>query len=231
MTPYYKHGGITIYHGDAFEVLSSLNPDDFAAMVSDVPYGIDYETSRGASWARTGIAGDKDLVARDRALAWWGERPALIFGSWKRPAPDGAHTALVWDKGPAFGMGNLTVPWKPSWETIFVLGHGFAGHRDEGVLRGHLIVSWESGGRVHPTEKPLSLMVALLSKCPAGAIVDPFCGSGPTLRAAKDLGRAAVGIEIGERNCELSAKRLSQETLFAPSEPVPTQTPFPFQRG
>lgn len=117
---------------------------------------------------------------------------------------------LTWDKGDWPGMGDLRLPWGPSTEEIYVLGAGFVGRRSGSIVRADRC----TGDTVHPNEKPLSLLVKLLQKCPPGMIADPFMGSGTTLRAAKDLGRRAIGIEIEERYCEIAAKRLAQETLF-----------------
>ena len=66
--------------------------------------------------------------------------------------------------------------------------------------------------RRHPTEKPVELMSRLVALV-SGVALDPFMGSGATLRAAKDLGRKAIGIEIDERYCEIAARRMGQEVL------------------
>lgn len=77
----------------------------------------------------------------------------------------------------------------------------------------------------HPTQKPLGLITTLLlaSTKPRDVILDPFAGSGTTLRAAKDLGRRVIGIEKEERYCALAVERLGQEVfdfgeVDAPSE-------------
>jgi site-specific DNA-methyltransferase (adenine-specific) len=64
-------------------------------------------------------------------------------------------------------------------------------------------------------QKPLLLMRWLLGlpETPAGVVLDPYMGSGTTLRAAKDLGRHAIGVEIEERYCEVAANRMDQEVL------------------
>lgn len=119
----------------------------------------------------------------------------------------------MWDKGEHTGMGDLSLPWKPDYEVIFVLGTGFTGRRTSSILR-HLAPSpAKSRGRWHPTEKPVSVLVTLLAKCPPGTIADPFAGSGSTLVAAKLQGRRAIGVEVDERYCEIAARRLLPDAL------------------
>ena len=212
MKPYYDEDGITIYHADCRDVLPDLPKADL--MLTDPPYGVAHRSGFDATWQGTAIQGDDDTALRDWVIAQSVAPAGFCFGSWKRPRPAGTRAVLIWDKGPAFGMGDLAFPWKCSYEEIYVLGNGFAGRRDESVLRGHLVVTWESKGRWHPNAKPVSLMAYLISKVPsAHFVIDPCCGTGPTLRAAKDLGCRAIGIEIEERYCEIAAKRLAQRCL------------------
>lgn len=71
-----------------------------------------------------------------------------------------------------------------------------------------------AGDLGHPCPKPLKLMTWLIEGSKAeGLILDPFMGSGTTLRAAKDLNRKAIGIEIEEKYCEIAALRMSQEVF------------------
>ena len=68
----------------------------------------------------------------------------------------------------------------------------------------------------HPCPKPIEpwrLIMSRLSVAPTDTVLDPFMGSGTTLRAAKDLGRKAIGIEIEERYCAIAAERLRQGVL------------------
>jgi site-specific DNA-methyltransferase (adenine-specific) len=67
----------------------------------------------------------------------------------------------------------------------------------------------------HPTVKPTDLIryLVMLVTPPGGLILDPFMGSGTTLRVALDLGHPAIGIDSDEHSCEIAAKRLSQGVL------------------
>jgi DNA modification methylase len=222
--------GITLYLGDCREVLPTLGKVD--AVVTDPPYGIAHSSSRTfavkgtkdvkglASWANTTIAGDEDTSLRDEVL-----RPfdnVAAFGTWKTHPIENAKGCLIWDKGPASGMGDLKFPWKGSWELIYIRGDIWCGTRDEGILRGHIQVTQESRGRAHPHQKPISLCQALLQKLPGcGApsmshserrtILDPFMGSGTTGVAAIQCECKFIGIEIEPKYFDIACRRIHRE--------------------
>ena len=198
----------TLYLGDC------LKADDLScdACLTDPPYGINHASSRGASWQDTCIAGDCDTSVRDVCLSMLSDDlPVAAFGIWKTPPILNTRGVLVWDKGPAFGMGDLAFPWKPSWEMIYIRGQGWIGKRDEGVMRGPVVVSWESKGRVHPHEKPAWIFDRLLRKLPSAEIIlDPFMGSGTSGVAAMRQGRRFVGWEIDPAYFKIAANRISK---------------------
>ena len=216
MTPYYSDDFVTIWHGDCLDLRDEWDMGD--VLVTDPPYGIAYKSNMAGVLPRS-IYGDNDSSLRDEALRRWASawplsnRPALVFGSWKVQRPLDTRALLVWDTKGALGMGDLSLPWKPSHQEIYVLGEGFTGRRTSDVLCFAPVQSMASNGRLHPHEKPVALIHELIGKCPPGCVVDPFMGSGSTLVAAKAQRRKAIGIEIEERYCEIAARRLAQEVL------------------
>ena len=207
--PYYQDDWVSLYHGDCLELADLWTCAD--VLVTDPPYGIAYNSGSRRDTLSASIKGDEDTSLRDQVLATWG-RSALVFGTWRIPRPEGTHTRLVWDTKGALGMGNLSVPWKPSDQEVYVIGYDFHGHRGSNILRYAPVQSTARNGRTHPHEKPVPLMADLLAKT-RGVVADPFAGSGSTLVAAKALGRRAIGIELEERYCEIAARRLAQDVL------------------
>ena len=215
--PYYQDESVTLYLGDCREVTDWLAAD---VLVTDPPYGMGYRGFGGRpgmndKTKHPPIVGDTDASLRDAALALWGSRPAVIFGTWRVVRPAATRQVIVWDKsqnGP--GMGALDLPWGPSHEDIYVLGGGFQGRREGSVYRTRPYTSQDGIRPDHPTPKPVALMETLIRKCPPGVVADPFAGSGSTLLAARAQGRRSIGVELEERYCEVIAKRLAQGDLF-----------------
>lgn len=122
---------------------------------------------------------------------------------------------LVWQKdGP--GMGDLEGSWGMSHEFIIFLKKGNR-ERSSGVARRSGVLAipqLRPNQLIHPHEKPTALLSELIrfSTDPGDFIVDPFCGSGSTVRAARENGRSAVAIELDQNNFEIANnKLLSQE--------------------
>lgn len=207
----YSDDLVELWHGDALAWLGWAANGD--VMLTDPPYGIAYESNRPRVDLARSIEGDEDTAARDEALEVWGDKPAIVFGSWKAPRPAATRALLVWDTKGANGMGAMDLPWKPAHQEMYVLGTGFTGHRGSDVYTVAPVQSLGYNGREHPNQKPLPLLAQLIDKCPPGTIVDPFAGSGSTLVAAKAAGRKAIGVEIDRAYCDIAIRRLGQEAM------------------
>lgn len=209
-TTYYQDDLVTLYLGDCLEATEWVAAD---VLVTDPPYGVDYQSGSRRENLAASILNDKDTTVRDGVLSLWGDKPALVFGSWKITRPEMTKARLIWDTKGALGMGDLSIPWKPSDQEIYVLGRGpWRGDRTNNVLSFAPVQATARNGRLHPHEKPIRLMTELIAKT-HGVVADPTAGSGSTLVAAALLGRKAVGVELDEAYCEVIVKRLQQQTF------------------
>jgi len=221
MTPTWQSdcGTVSLYCADCLDVLPQLEGVD--AVVTDPPYGISYSsgmTGHNGGTSLPGIIGDEDASLRDAVLSCMDGTPAIVFGSWKVSRPFATKMVLIWEKGDHVGMGDLSMPWKPNTEEVYVIGKGFSGHRGSSVLKFNAPVSWNSVnfGRKHPHQKPLGLMEELISKCPGEAIADPFMGSGTTGIACIRKERRFIGIEKEKKYFDIAVERISDELSRMP---------------
>lgn len=221
--PYYCDDRITLYCGDALTI-SAWHAADI--LVTDPPYGRRWRSGSGltnadgegrASRSHAGIAGDRDTSTRDAALTAWGTRPGMVFGDLLVSPPASAVQCLIYAKAADAGIRGARGGFRRDVEAIYLTGQWptAVGGRTS-VLRSR---SWVAGPSSpayrygHPHAKPLDLIEQLLMVAPAGAVADPFAGSGTTLVAARNLGRTAIGVEVDERHCETIALRLQQMCL------------------
>ena len=212
MDPYYSDDSVTIFHGDCRDILPELVVD---VIVTDPPYGVQVVKADG----RTGftskqaesriyrpVLGD-EIPLDPRWLLDYGRRQ-VMFGVSHFVAWPGPGRLLVWDKRDGMGSNNFAdveVAWDSARGPSRLIRHKQLG----------MIADLGDMPRVHPTQKPQSVMRWIVDQCTeqSDAVCDPFMGSGTTLRAAMDLGRKAIGIEVDERYCEIAVERLGQQVL------------------
>ena len=211
---YHSEPGIVLYCGDSREVLPLIPA--ISLVLTDPPYGIDWNTDytrftrslqKTPRKAFDKIQNDQnadlaDIVFGSWELICWG---AHLF-PWKISRPG---SWLVWDKRFDNGTAMLADAEMAWWSE----GHGVYIHKHtwQGMIQNRSGIPQK---REHPNEKPAALFSWCIQRAKAaGTIVDPFCGSGPALIAAKHLGRQAIGIEIEERYCAITKRRLGQGVL------------------
>ena len=213
MTPYYEDESVVIYHGDCGDVLPSLHAD---AVITDAPYNADFQYGAGTNDSRPWGVYTDWLVERIDLMEAAASGPVLVFVSvtgashlWAAKPPQWTGAWVRPTAGNPVGSihGTLILP---TWEPCLFYGDLKALKCSTPDVWRTRTISERNG---HPCPKPLTLMRDILGRIPAESIIDPFMGSGTTLRAAKDMGRKAVGIEIEERFCEIAARRMGQEVL------------------
>lgn len=199
--------------GDCREIIKGIPAGEVDLVITDPPYGMDYQSAWRTDWQR------KEKIHGDKEFPMWIFQEldyAVAMFVWCRwdnlyeiPKP---KSFIAWDKG-THSMGDLNHEFGRQWEACaFYPGkaHNFRS-RPKDVIRCAKVTP---GNLTHPNEKPIGAITPLIESHPGKIILDPFCGSGTTLVAAKEMGRNFIGIEINPKYCEIAQRRLSQEYLF-----------------
>ena len=200
MKPYFEQDGIVVYHADCRDVLPTVGRFDLC--LTDPPYGVMGEEDHGSAASRRfGRNADAGIVEWDKAIGG--------FECSQMQAVSGVQ--MIWG-GNHFPLGT-TSGWLV-WDKM-----------NDGLNFGEAEWCWTSmkfapriyrercvnidGDRIHPTQKPVGLMLWCISKARnPQSVIDPFLGSGTTLVACKKLGIRGVGIEREEKYCEMAVKRI-----------------------
>lgn len=240
MIPYYKDEAITLYHGDAREILPAIDIPE-CVVIADPPYG---DTS--LEWDRWPVGWVQALPASARQLWCFGSMRMFLnhrddFTEWTY------GQEIVWEKHNGSGFANdrfkrvheFAMHWyRGPWKELNVEAQYVAEATARTVRRktrpahtGHIKDSSyrsEDGGlklqrsviyarschgyATNETQKPEAIVEPLVRySAPVGSlIVAPFAGSGTDLAVAKQTGRRAIGVEMRESQCEAAAKRLDQ---------------------
>jgi site-specific DNA-methyltransferase (adenine-specific) len=249
MKPYFDDGhGIVLYHADCRDVLPTLAAGSVDCVVTDPPWKASdgsrvnnqpgkvsgVAICRGSNSLAYGSIGvfDSDLLASCLNLAAadvlvlcgyieLGEVIAAIGATrgifvWHNPRP-------VPLPGPVAQRDVAFIVWGGRTTTVKD-GRRFRSclfshpSPQAGCMAVERILNAD-GTTAHPAQEPIRLFIDLTNPL-RGTILDPYCGTGTTLLAAKLNGQNSIGIEIEERYCEIAARRLSQAVLW-PAEPKP----------
>lgn len=203
----------SVLPGDCVQVMRRMGAESVDFILTDPPYLCRYKSRTGQTianddrddWLEPAFAEMYRLLRPDSfCVSFYGWKAADKFiGAWRKA---GFHLVghIVFKKRYASGIGYL----ESRHEQAYLLAKG----RPE--LFGPAVpdvIDWEyTGNRLHPTQKPINILRPLIEAfCPRdGLVLDPFCGSGSTLVAARLAGRSSVGIELEPKHCRSSELRL-----------------------
>jgi site-specific DNA-methyltransferase (adenine-specific) len=221
MKPYFDKNGITIYHAQWEDVVSSgaFDPRDASLLHSDPPYGVAERTKRASagrgkhSGSRAlatandfpAVVGDDQpynpapLLALDRPLVAWG---ANHYASRLPDSP----SWIVWDKREGV-LANDNADGEAAWTNLGGPLRIFS-HLWAGMLRAS-----ERGSSLHPTQKPVELSLYVFRQArlsPGDLVFVPHMGSGPDIPAARAMGLRVVACDVEQWCCETAVQRIGE---------------------
>ena len=211
---------------DVERVLGGVTP---LLMVTDPPYGVEYDPSwrnqtGAAKTKRTGKVLNDDradwseawaLFPGDVAYVWHGALHATTVAESLIASGFIIRSQIIWAKDRlVLNRGDYHWQHEPCWYAVKKTGKGhWAGDRKQTTL-------WQISNKdqdaetVHGTQKPVECMrrPMLNNSSPGQAVYEPFMGSGTTLIAAETTGRVCLGIELNPAYVDVAVERWQQFT-------------------
>ena len=218
--PYWEDGAGVLYNGDCRDLLSKLNAD---LILTDPPYGIGFDGGgQYQEIKESDYAGFVKLMkGKPCAMMNYPEEcfkyfspilgvpDEILFWCYSSNIKRQSRMICIYNKKVDFSAVKQHCK-NPDDNRVEPMVDSYDWFSDI-----QLVKNMSEEKTNHPCPVPIKLMkiVILLCSKEGDIILDPFAGSGTTLRAAKDLGRKYIGIEISEQYCSIAARRLGQEVI------------------
>lgn len=190
----YLRGDVLLLNADCLEVLPLLPSGCVDAVVTDPPYGL-----FGHNMRRAASMMDVSWDEKPADLSWLVPMglPSIVWGGNYFHLPP-ARCVLSWDKNNA---GRDFADFELAWTNLDAVARRF-------IFRPMNM----DGGKVHPTQKPVALMLWCLEQLPpVQVIIDPYMGSGTTAIACIQTGRKFIGCELDPAHFATACRRLDAE--------------------
>jgi DNA modification methylase len=219
---------VELHLGDCLEVMRGMADKSVDAVITDPPYGINYQSAwrtdrnsrfdvlQGDDSIPTGWLLDAYRIAKDNSCLfcfcrWDTEQvfyDAITTAGWN------IKSQVIWDRG-VHGLGDLKAQYAPMHDNIWFATKGnyqFKHKRPKSVLRVDRLPATDL---VHPTQKPSSLMKIINNDLTSegDTIIDPFMGSGTTGVACVQTGRNFIGIEIDPTYFAIAERRIKEAQM------------------
>ena len=214
MNPYFETKLGKLYNCDCLEFMKDIEDKSVDLVLADSPYGIDVGNQTMGKGGGVAVKidygsnnWDKKPMQNDQQNECFRISSNQIFfgGNYFKLPPSPCW--LVWDKDNGnTDFADCELIWTSFKTSVRKFRWKWSGMLQENMGKHKEI-------RVHPTQKPVSLLMWIIRKYSKDndLVLDPFIGSGTTAIACEKLNRQWIGIEISEKYCEISAKRISLE--------------------
>lgn len=220
----------TVLHGDCIQIMRSLPANCVDFILTDPPYLVNYCDRSGRS-----IQNDCDAAWLKPAFAqaWRVLKPnsfMVAFYSWTKVD----RFMDAWRSAGFRAVGHLVFRKTYSSKARFLKYHHEQAYllaKGNPALPQHpipdVIDMPYSGNTLHPTQKPVAALLPLIQAFSqmGSVVLDPFCGSGTTLQAAKQSNRRYLGIELDAKYHAVAVKRLAIESQKLRAISISPQAP------